>query len=290
MPIGWRRLAQVAPFVALGIGMGLVTVWWERHHQGTQGKLFAIGPGGAGADRQPGGLVLCGQTALAGEPDVQLSALDDIGLPIRRPTSGCWRRRHWGWRSGARGGGRGGAWRWRRLFFAVTLSPVLGFIMLYTFVYSFVADHYQYLACFGLLALAAAGIEWCSGRLSRQIPVMRPLFCGVLLAALGVLSWRQCRMYSDGETLWRATLARNPRCWLAYDNLGVTLLEKGHLDQALEQYRKAMEINPDDKDVHNNLGAALFNRAMWRAPSRNTKERWRSIPPPRKSTTIWAPP
>src|SRR5208282_2029879 len=32
MPINWRRLAQVAPFVAMGIGIGLVAVWWERHH------------------------------------------------------------------------------------------------------------------------------------------------------------------------------------------------------------------------------------------------------------------
>ncbi|MGD1086327.1 MAG: O-GlcNAc transferase, partial [Verrucomicrobiota bacterium] len=44
MPVNWRRLGQIAPFVALGLGMGLVTVWWERYHQGTQGKLFAIAP------------------------------------------------------------------------------------------------------------------------------------------------------------------------------------------------------------------------------------------------------
>ena len=42
MPINWRRLAQVAPFVAMGIGMGLVTVWWERYHQGTQGESVRI--------------------------------------------------------------------------------------------------------------------------------------------------------------------------------------------------------------------------------------------------------
>jgi O-antigen ligase len=48
MPVGWRRLAQVAPFVAMGVGMGVVTVWWERYHQGTQGQLFQIGPGWTG--------------------------------------------------------------------------------------------------------------------------------------------------------------------------------------------------------------------------------------------------
>src|SRR6185369_9007657 len=43
MPVNGRRLAQVIPFVALGIVMGLVSIWWERHLQGTHGKNFAIG-------------------------------------------------------------------------------------------------------------------------------------------------------------------------------------------------------------------------------------------------------
>src|ERR1051325_10949439 len=42
-PITWRRLVEIGPFAALGIGMGLVTIWWERFHQGTQGEIFAIG-------------------------------------------------------------------------------------------------------------------------------------------------------------------------------------------------------------------------------------------------------
>src|SRR6266511_4445467 len=42
-PITWQRLMQIAPFVALGIGMGLVSIWWERYHQGTQGEVFEIG-------------------------------------------------------------------------------------------------------------------------------------------------------------------------------------------------------------------------------------------------------
>ena len=43
-------------------------------------------------------------------------------------------------------------------FFVATLSPVLGFIMLFTFRYTFVADHYQYVACIGPIALASAAI------------------------------------------------------------------------------------------------------------------------------------
>ena len=43
------------------------------------------------------------------------------------------------------------------VFYVATLSPLLGFIMLYTFRYTFVADHYQYVACLGPVALVAAG-------------------------------------------------------------------------------------------------------------------------------------
>ena len=43
--INLLRIAQIVPFLALGGGMGLLTMWWERYHQGTHGKLFALGLG-----------------------------------------------------------------------------------------------------------------------------------------------------------------------------------------------------------------------------------------------------
>src|SRR5437667_1224992 len=39
-PIRMRRLMQIVPFVVLGIGMGLLAVWWERYHQGTNRAVF----------------------------------------------------------------------------------------------------------------------------------------------------------------------------------------------------------------------------------------------------------
>src|SRR5437899_8780089 len=41
-PINWRRIIQIVPFFLLGLGMGLITVWWERYHQSTRGVLFAV--------------------------------------------------------------------------------------------------------------------------------------------------------------------------------------------------------------------------------------------------------
>src|SRR5205085_12412823 len=81
-------------------------------------------------------------------------------------------------------------------FFVATLSPVVGFIMLYTFRYTFVADHYQYLACIGPIALASAGLANLADTFknSRTL-ISSAALCGVAL--LATLTWRQATMYGD---------------------------------------------------------------------------------------------
>jgi tetratricopeptide (TPR) repeat protein len=95
------------------------------------------------------------------------------------------------------------------LFFAGTLLPALGFINLYPMRYSFVADHFQYHASIGLIALAAAG-------LSR----LRAAGAAAVLAVLGVLTWQQGCLYQNPLVLWKDTVARNPTSWMAWGNLG----------------------------------------------------------------------
>jgi protein O-mannosyl-transferase len=109
------------------------------------------------------------------------------------------------------------------LFFAATLFPALGFLNVYPMRYTFVADHYQYVAAIGPIALAAAGMTLLLRKTSQYLKLA--LGTGLLLM-LGVLTWRQCGMYADAEMLWRATIQRNPDCWMAYNNLGGTLLEQ----------------------------------------------------------------
>jgi hypothetical protein len=110
------------------------------------------------------------------------------------------------------------------LIFAGTLFPFLGFINVYPFRYSYVADHFQYLASLGIIVPVASALAVAAGRISLG-KVSRVAFAAVLLAALGVLTWRQSGMYRDAETLYRETLVRNPGSWLAHNNLGNSLLE-----------------------------------------------------------------
>ena len=113
--------------------------------------------------------------------------------------------------------------------------------MLYTFRYTFVADHYQYVASIGLIALAAAGITIAL----KTRPFLKLAFCGALLLTLGLLTWQQAEIYRNPETLWRDTLAKNPDCWMAHNNLGLLLNNQGRIEEAMEHYHKAIQINPE---------------------------------------------
>ncbi|HVM61484.1 MAG TPA: tetratricopeptide repeat protein [Verrucomicrobiae bacterium] len=159
-----------------------------------------------------------------------------------------WWRRERGWaRAGIFGLG----------YFATALLPVLGIFNVYYFRYSFVADHFQYLASAGFIALvsaAGAKIYGRTGRLGERVGMVAGL---VVLALAGVLTWSHAGTFRDVETLWRDTLARNPSAWIARNNLGILLQNTGRSAEAETQFERVLRIKPDDPQAHNNLGIML---------------------------------
>jgi tetratricopeptide (TPR) repeat protein len=144
------------------------------------------------------------------------------------------------------------------LYFVVALFPSLGFFNIYPFRYSFVADHFQYLAAIGPLAAAAAFIHWGADRLAeRYWQPARRLLPALLLSLLFLLSFRQSGMYADAATLYRTTIERNPDCWMAHYNLAILLAEKGRTAEAEVHYRKALAENPQHAKARINLGILL---------------------------------
>ncbi len=255
--LGWRRdTAPLLPWLFAGAACGLFTAWAERKLIGAEGADFAL----TALQRA----LLAGRAVVfyaskvvwpanltfiyprwtidprdAGAylyPIAVLALLGALALLARRrrgPVAGL-------------------------LFFAGTLFPAVGFVNVYPFLFSFVADHFQYLASIGIIVPAA----WCLDRAASGIPAgARARACLLLAApaALGALSWRQCRIYRDADTLYRATLARNPSAWLAHNNLAVLLGRDPHRQQeAVSEYEAALRLKPDHWAAHNNLGGALL--------------------------------
>jgi protein O-mannosyl-transferase len=171
------------------------------------------------------------------------------------------------------------------------LLPTLGFLNQYFFIYSFVSDHWQYLACLGIIAPCASGIVLLARQFKpRQQAWLEPGATLLLGGIMFVLTWQQSRMYTNVETLYRTTIARNPACWMAYVNLGNilyrvnripeamdlfkqalrikpavahyslanALVEAGQISEAIDQYEQALRIDPSYAEAYNNLGNALF--------------------------------
>src|SRR3984957_638603 len=157
------------------------------------------------------------------------------------------------------------AWRGARgplaalLYFAGTLFPVLGFLNVYPFVYSYVADHFQYLASLAIVIPAASALTRLTNRMQGSPAAIVPAGITLMLATLTYLTWRQSSMYRDPEVLYRETIDRNPACWMAYNNLGNVLAHQpGRSAEATPEYQAAVRIKPDYAEAHYNLANLLF--------------------------------
>jgi len=128
------------------------------------------------------------------------------------------------------------------LFFIGSLFPVLGFFNVYPFLYSYVADHFQYIPSLGVIALICGATASAMSRIQR--PVLQTPLLLVLPIVLGMMTFRQCRMYSDIETLYETTIRKDPVCWMAHNNLGIVLKNKGRREEAIEHYRRALQLRP----------------------------------------------
>jgi tetratricopeptide (TPR) repeat protein len=337
----WRRgrlelrdVWRSAPFFALAAAMGLVSLWFQTHQAigasmiDVRNDTFWTRLAGAGwavwfylykavlplnlSFIYPRWRIDASHVS-AYVPDLLLAAAFLL----------CWRyRRQWG-KPLLFGLG----------YFVLLLLPILGFVNIYFMRYSLVADHWQYFAIIGPIALVAAGITRWRGTSNNQHPtsnnqhrttniqhptsnnqhrttniqhptsnnqhrttnIQHPtsnnqcpplaqsmdvgcwmlgvgcsrgswrgrgalpaIFCGALVVALGVLTWRQAMTYRNLETLWVATLARNPRASIAHNNLGTLLLQQGRIAAAVAHFQAALAIQPGTADVHSNLGGALL--------------------------------
>jgi tetratricopeptide (TPR) repeat protein len=282
----WQRgrvqradILRTIPFFGIAAGMSVLTVIEQRgyilRHASTEWKLgiaerFVLGGRAiwfyAGKVVWPVNLTftyprweLDAGSAL---PWVPLAGLVAAGIAL-------WVRRQHGWaRAGLFGLGA----------FIASLLPVLGFFDVFYFRFSYVADHFQYLASIGLIALvASAAVKLCE-KIRGYAGEFRMVVASIAVVGLGVLTFQQEFAYRSVETIWRDTIAKDPRSWLAHNNLGVALSRSGRLMEAVEQYAEALQYNPDYAEAHNNLANFLMQTGNVRDAMNHWEQALRSSP------------
>jgi tetratricopeptide (TPR) repeat protein len=135
------------------------------------------------------------------------------------------------------------------------LAPVLGLVGMSYHQHSLVADHLQYVALVGPIALAVAA----GAALPWRRPAAPALAAVALIALVGLASQR-IAVYTNARAVWLDTLAKNPAAWAAHGNLGRILDAGGAHEEAETHYTAAIRLRPDDAIAHNNLGASLARR------------------------------
>ncbi|MGQ0554186.1 MAG: tetratricopeptide repeat protein [Planctomycetota bacterium] len=259
----WLRLA---PFFALSVALGLVTVWFQAERAiGTEvvrsdGLLDRLVTAGAAVWFYLGKALWPVDLSFVysrWSPDAASAGawLPLAGLVLSFLVLLRFRSRAWALAVLA-----------TLAYFIVMLLPVLGFLDIYFMRYSLVSDHWQYFALIGPVALGSA---WFAQRW-RQAPRPAVLACFalVVVCALGTLSFQRAQVFHDAETLWTDTLRKNAGCWLAHNELGLQRQRAGELEGAMLHYESALRLQPDFPEARNNLGLALMaagrtEEALW---------------------------
>lgn len=287
----WAEVWPLVPFFAVGLAVGLTTAWLERHHVGAAKVEWGLTP----VDR----VLIAGRAVwfylgklLWPHPliftysrwRIDSSAAWQYIFPIAAVivVAALWVLRN------RLGKGPLVA----ALFFGGTLLPALGFFDVFPMIFSYVADHFQYLASIGPIVLVCAIL---AGRLRLHSSAARVAGAALVVAPLGVLTWRQGHIYRDLETLWRETLRRNDESWMGHNNLGVLFNEAGRVDEASGHFERAIEINPDNPAAYVGLvdsrvrqgrldeAAAFLAKALELDPSLAGTHFWMGVVADRKN-------
>lgn len=246
-----KAAADLAPFFLAGLGMGLVTVFYEKYRVGASGAEWemSVAQHLILAGRIPWFYAmklvwplnlmfiyprweLDARQILQWMPVLGLAGLFAVlwlkrGVIGRGPVAGL-------------------------AIFVGALFPALGFFNVYPMRYSFVADHFQYLASAAALCLI---VEPLAARPMLPARFARALI-GAVFCLLGFLTWKQGLIYASAKTVWEDTARKNPGAIIAYNNLGAIYIEEKDYGRAGELFRHILTVMPGNAEAHHNLADA----------------------------------
>jgi Flp pilus assembly protein TadD len=253
----WRRdIVPLLPWFAAAIGFGLLTNWVEREVIGAEGEAYLLTP--------------WQRVLLAGR--VPWFFLEKLVWPVDRAffyrrwdvatESGPWIVH-----LGAAAAVTIGLWLVRRrtrgpftawLALGGGLFPVLGFFNVFSFQFSYVADHYYYVASACALGAAGSGVAWLASRMPVRAHVPVSAVSVVLIGALAVISRAQSALYVHNTVLFADNVRKVPDSWMAHHILANTLAkDPARSAEAIVHYREALRHHPDYPDSHLGLAVEL---------------------------------
>ncbi len=134
-------------------------------------------------------------------------------------------------------------------YFALMLVPALGLFDIAYMQHANVADHFQYLALIGPVALIGAG----AARWPRLGLPVGTVICVVFVGLTASRAW----YFGHPDELWRLTIKQNPAAWTAHEHLGIALYEKSEISAAAQEFERSVALRPQNFRAWFNLGTML---------------------------------
>jgi Flp pilus assembly protein TadD len=166
-------------------------------------------------------------------------------------------------------------WFW----FLGTLVPVIGLVQVST---QAMADRYAYLPYIGLFVCVIWGVAE-----TAQERKISAVWLGVpavlVLFTLGIVSRHQLAYWHDSESLWRHTLSVTQRNYAAHDALGHALADQGRVKEAMVEFNAAESLHAYSaaemvrfgfyEQTHGHVQEAIeqYRQALDNSPDSNTR-------------------
>jgi Tfp pilus assembly protein PilF len=256
-----RDFLAVAPMLVMGMAAGLTTIFLEKYQVGAQGGEWKLSVAGhiLLASRAawfyvakllwPGKLIFIYprwsiDPAAMWQWVFPAGLLAVLGLTFLLPS------------------------RLRRASLVVALAylaalfPAMGFFNTYPMRFSYVADHFQYLAGIPLIVGIVAAVTVALRRVQWGESA-GPLIAVAVVVMLAWRTFQRVPVYRASYVLWRDTVALNPTAWIGWHNLGVEYAAAQNHDQAIACYERALALKPDNVESYNQLGVSYGSRAQF---------------------------
>ena len=146
-------------------------------------------------------------------------------------------------------------WMW----YAIAIAPVIGIIQIGDFA---MADRYHYLPSVGIAVMLTWGIPSLIKNEDIRKKILSPVAIAVL-AILAFITWQQSGYWRNSTELLNHALRVTKNNYLAHNNLGIVLFEKGTLKEALYHFNEAIRSKADYAFAYNNRGAAYYNLGQY---------------------------
>jgi lipoprotein NlpI len=146
-------------------------------------------------------------------------------------------------------------------YYVMTLIPVLGIVQVGR---QAMADRYTYLPSLGPFLIMGLAVAWTSSKVNtvtRWNSIIKPFSAAVAIfvfISLSYLTFSQIGIWNNSIRLWSYVIGKHPeRAHLVFYFRGLAFLNTNQVDKAIEDFDRAIALDPYFRDAFLNRGTAL---------------------------------